>query len=198
MIRKRADLSIITGLKAGGAASEGQMRYLYQQLREPLLAYLQKQGARAEEAKDVFQESLLCLYENVREDKFRGQSSLQTYLISIARFIWLNQMKRADKLQQIKDQLEPEFIDQSQIRSYLERERDRQLAQFMGQLGEDCQTVLRYAFYEEWSAKQIAEAMNYKNEQIARNKKFKCLQKLRTLLENNADWLAYFKNRGDE
>lgn len=193
MIRKRADQDIITGLKAGGIVAEGQMRYLYRHLREPLLAYLQKQGAKPEEAKDVFQESLLCLYENVQGDQYRGQSSLRTYLISIARFIWLNQRKRADKLREIKDQLEPVVVDQSQISSYLERERDRQLAQFMNLLDEPCQAVLRYAYYEEWSAKQIAEAMDYKNEQIARNKKFKCLRKLRSLLENNADWLAYFK-----
>lgn len=198
MFKEKADQDIIAGLKTGGPSAEAHMRYLYQQMREPLIAYLEQQGAGQEEAKDIFQEALLSLYENLRADRFREQSSIKTYLISIARFIWLNQLKRADKLRDIKEDLPRVRLTENHIHAYLSRERDQQLARFLELLQADCQRVLRYAYYENWSAKELAEEMGYKNEQIARNKKSKCLQKLRQLLKGHSSWQAYFKNSSHE
>ena len=52
-------------------------------------------------------------------------------------------------------------------------------------LGEKCNQILTYFYYNNYSMKEILERMDYGNEQVLRNKKYKCLKTLINLVNSS-------------
>jgi len=52
-------------------------------------------------------------------------------------------------------------------------------------LGEPCKKILTLFYYDNLSMKEIVEHLPYENEQVVRNKKYKCLQALTGLIKDN-------------
>ena len=76
----------------------------------------------------------------------------------------------------------------------LELTEERQtMLELIKQLGEDCQKVLRYYYYERLKMKEIAQLMNFANDQVARNKKAKCLKQLISIVNRSPFFKNYFK-----
>jgi RNA polymerase sigma factor (sigma-70 family) len=52
-------------------------------------------GASEQDAEDVFQETVIAFIDIVQKGKFRMESSIKTFLVSVARNIWRNEVKRS-------------------------------------------------------------------------------------------------------
>jgi DNA-directed RNA polymerase specialized sigma subunit len=63
----------------------------------------------------------------------------------------------------------------------------------MDKLGEICKRILVYYYYENLSMKDIVLRLNYDNEQVVRNKKYKCMKDLNELLDRNSSIKNAFK-----
>ena len=61
----------------------------------------------------------------------------------------------------------------------VQNEQTDAVLRLLGQLDEACQRVLLLFYYERQAMKRIAELMHYSSAQVAKNKKVKCLEKLR-------------------
>jgi DNA-directed RNA polymerase specialized sigma subunit len=66
-----------------------------------------------------------------------------------------------------------------------DRERKKQLRDLVNGLGEACRKVLLLFYYENMTMKEILYHLPYENEQVVRNKKYKCLQQLAGLIKDN-------------
>jgi len=53
------------------------------------------------------------------------------------------------------------------------------------ELGESCRKILELFYFENLSMKEIVSQMHYENEQVVRNKKYKCLQQLTDKMKQN-------------
>jgi DNA-directed RNA polymerase specialized sigma subunit len=62
------------------------------------------------------------------------------------------------------------------------REMRHQLMQLVGDLGDTCKKILVAFYYENLSMKEILQQSEYENEQVVRNKKYKCLKQLEQML----------------
>ena len=62
----------------------------------------------------------------------------------------------------------------------------KQLNQLLQSLGESCRKMLELFYYENLSMKEISLHFKYENEQVVRNKKYKCLQQLTEKMKQNA------------
>ena len=71
--------------------------------------------------------------------------------------------------------------------SLLADERRNAVLALFGRLGEACQRMLLLSFYEDLDMKEIAARTGLKDEQNARNKKFKCLRALKDLIAKDAN-----------
>ncbi len=71
--------------------------------------------------------------------------------------------------------------------SYLitEREKKQQFRELLSKLGENCRKILTLFYYENMSMKEMLAHLPYENEQVVRNKKYKCLQQLTGMLKAN-------------
>src|SRR6516225_9375648 len=66
-----------------------------------------------------------------------------------------------------------------------DREVKQELRSLLDKLGESCRKILILFYYENLSMKEIVDHLHYDNEQVVRNKKYKCLQQLTGLIKDN-------------
>ena len=75
-----------------------------------------------------------------------------------------------------------------------DREVKATIAALVAALGETCRTILLLFYYENLSMKEILEATDYENEQVVRNKKYKCLKQLEKMLNEKTKKKKSLKN----
>jgi len=144
------------------------------------LKFVKLNNGNNEDASDVFQESLIAFYENVKSSKFRGDSTIKTYLYSTIRNNWFTKLKKSKSEIDIENVKSP--IDENNSKS--ETELINILSNLLDQIGVSCKKILKYYYYENLSMKDIMERMEFSSEQSAKTQKYKCMQKLIKLLED--------------
>ena len=183
---KYTDPELIAAISAGRDLNNA-IRYLYQQYSEATCSFIMHHGGSEQDADDIFQETVMAFIDTVRKGKFRGEASVKTFLNSIARNYWFNEIKKRDRSGLRDKQFEAgRDKDEADVSHYIsEMERKRQLRDLVDQLGESCRKVLLLFYYENLSMKEMVDHLPYDNEQVVRNKKYKCLQALTGLIKDN-------------
>src|SRR6187200_496923 len=73
------------------------VRYLYEHYFEDAATEIRLRGGSDEDAADIFQEAVLILIDKIKSGKFREESSLKTFLIGIARNLWLFEKRKRER-----------------------------------------------------------------------------------------------------
>ncbi|MEM7085510.1 MAG: sigma-70 family RNA polymerase sigma factor [Bacteroidota bacterium] len=169
---------------------------IYRSNKEKICAFVLSNSGNEEEAKDVFQEAVIAFYENVRDGKFKGESAISTYLYSITRFKWLNQIKKNTVRKGHQESVAQDQFTESPLATLIEGERKAGVLEVLGLLGTSCKELLLENIYHGASMKEIAKSGLYSSEQIVRNKKYKCLQKLKKLIGAKPALIKVLKGNG--
>lgn len=183
---KYSDQELIAAISGKKDPNEAIL-FLYQQYSRTTSSFMLNYGASEQDAEDVFQETVIAFIDIVQKGKFRMESSIKTFLVSIARNIWRNELKkkqRSDYREKLFESgREQSEEDISELIS--EWEKKKQLRDLVYQLGEPCRKLLMLFYYEDLSMKEILAYLPYENEQVVRNKKYKCLQQLTEIMKQN-------------
>ncbi|HEX2534833.1 MAG TPA: sigma-70 family RNA polymerase sigma factor [Chitinophagaceae bacterium] len=178
------DAEVVANLKAQ-RDMDATLRFLYRHHFEPLARYVTLNGGSATDAEDIFQEVVVAFVYLVQGEKFRGESSIRTFLYALNRNTWLNELKRrgrAARREQRWEALHPH--SERSIGQVMEsREATGQLLRVIGELGEACRSILVKFYYENKTMREILAELDYGSEQVVRNKKYKCLRRLEELLQ---------------
>jgi len=161
--------------------------FIYQQYSESTSSFIISYGGSQQDADDVFQETVVAFIGLVQKGKYRMEASIKTLLVSVARNIWFNELKKRERSGHREKQFELGREQQEMDVSHQigDHEKKKQLRDLVYQLGESCRKILMLFYYENLSMKEIVEYLPYENEQVVRNKKYKCLQQLSGLIKDN-------------
>lgn len=166
---------------------EPAISQLYKDHAEITRSFIMGKGGTEQDADDIFQETVVSFIDSVQKSKFRQESGIRTFLISISKNLWYNEIRRrqrADNRERLfeadRDQEDSGVNDTIQ-----DRELKRQLNQLLHDLGDSCRKILELFYYENLSMKEIVLHLHYENEQVVRNKKYKCLQQLTDKIKSN-------------
>ena len=162
----------------------------------PLIKHLVEiNSGNKNDAKDVFQEALMVIYNKIEKSSFTLNSSFKTFLYSISRNIWFNQLrKRKVFLNDFKDK--EDYIVKIDNKSIIKEtclniEYDL-FRQHFEKLS--CtQKMLFKLFFENYSFKQIADILNYKNAAYARKEKYNCKNILIESIQNDPKYADLLK-----
>ncbi|AFD06800.1 RNA polymerase sigma factor, sigma-70 family [Solitalea canadensis DSM 3403] len=174
-----SDNEIIQGILKD---SEEALRQLYKQHFPVILQFILNNNGDEEEAKDVYQEAIIILYDKVKSGSFELNSKLKTFIYSVCRRLWLKRLKSMSrKAGNIADY--EEFLP---IEDDLEHHeaKDAQLNLMEGslaKLGEPCKTIIEDYYLHNQSMQDIAEKFGYTNAENAKNQKYKCLMRLKKI-----------------
>lgn len=159
---------------------EGGVRTLYREHYKVVRAYVLKNSGQEADSEDIFQEVVVTFIDLVRQGKFREESSVSTFLYSLARHAWLNQLKKKgrDRIREEKYEGDREKEDRHAAQVMKDSEAMKVLMGVVHRLGDTCKKILIGFYFEKKSMKELLGVVNYDNEQIIRNKKYKCLKQL--------------------
>lgn len=141
----------------------------------------------SDQAVDLYQQAILCLYENIVGGKLDGiKSSLRTYLFAIGKYKTLEIYRYHARVSSLEGAIpDCEAFDAEDGDC---NERLLELAKScLSILGDPCRKVLESYYYHRQSMREIAETLGYKNEQTAKNQKYKCLLRLREIFRQEAE-----------
>ena len=195
VIRNLPDAELVASIRSGKDIDQA-IRNLYKKNFDSLSWYVMNNNGSRQDAEDIFQDVVVTFIDLVRKDKFRGESSVRTFLFSLNRHAWLNELKRRGRAlarEEKFEKMQDRTIDDAAVH-LAERETGSEVMQLMEKLGETCKKILTMFYYEELSMKQILEHLHYENEQVVRNKKYKCLKQLEQIINNNPPLKQALKN----
>ena len=168
---------------------------LYRSCYDPVTFWIQGQGGSEADAADMFQETILVFIEQVRQQRFRGDSSVSTYLTGIARNLWYNEQRSRSRRINREDHYaggEATISFDAEHRLH-NRENRQKLLQLFEQIGDVCKKLLTGFYFENLSMKELLVITAYSNEQVLRNKKSKCMKHLKELIEADNELTETFK-----
>lgn len=169
---------------AKGNISNLAIQSLYTRHYAVLSNYIKLNQGSEQDAQDVFQEVIVNFIEIVRNKKFRAESSIGTFLYTLNKYKWLNELKKRNRAlarEEIYDsEIDKEAGDVSRL--LMDKEAGNLVTDIMNKLGEICRKILTSYYYDNLTMKEILPLVNYDNEQVLRNKKYKCLKSLTQLL----------------
>lgn len=135
-------------------------------------------GGSKEDAKDVFQEALIIFYEKVKNTNFKLTATIGTYIYSVSRFLWKDEFIKRKGQQTVDLSFEFTSEEEIELQKAIEREaKFKQIESVLTQLGDKCLRLLKLFYYEGLSMKIIASKVGLKSEKIAKNQKYKCLER---------------------
>ncbi len=94
-IRNQSDKETFLGLKSkDNQAYEILYKFYYPSVKNFIL----KNNGNEDDAKDIFQETIIVLLEKVPKDDFNLTSSLKTFIFAISSNLWLKRLREANKI----------------------------------------------------------------------------------------------------
>jgi RNA polymerase sigma factor (sigma-70 family) len=143
-------------------------------------------GGNQQDADDIFQETIVTFIDVVKKNKFRMEAGIKTFLVAIARNIWYKELKKKERAGYREKLYEKDRGDEMDVTHEIgDREVKRELRELLNKLGDSCRKILILVYYENLPMKEIVQHLHYENEQVVRNKKYKCLKELIELVKAN-------------
>ncbi len=165
---------------------------LYLQQRPIFVNWMKKKfGVSKEGALDVYQETMLVLYENILNDKITYFSSkINTYLFTLGRNIWLKKQRKESRETSfvlLDKQGETGSLAFENVVAEEDSQQSSELEEVFLSLIEEmkdpCYSILKYTLLFGMSGKEIAKQLDYKDVNVLYIQKNRCLKKVKASIK---------------
>lgn len=195
-IKNMSDEDLLIAIKSGGTNRQRAIQQIYndKQFSDRIIQFVRSNSGNYHDGQDMFHEGIIVMDRNIRQDKFRQETSLKGYLYSICRFLWMNQIRKQSKMTYTDDNLKMDDVEKETPETVFEdSEKKDYLRQLMSQLGERCQKTLEL-WKLSYSMEEIAEKMAFSSAAMARKNKYRCHKSLLKIIEENPEIVNTLKN----
>ena len=186
MKAERNEKALLQGL---ARSDKKAIETIYRENYNMIQSLIINNSGSADDARDVFQEAMIVLYERVRSGSFELNCLIKTYVYSVSRRLWLKRLQQMNHYSQVTDNLqetvpvEDEIDENERINNEFQA-----MAKAISSLGEPCKSLLEAYYLEKKNMQEIALSFGYTNADNAKNQKYKCLMRLKKI------FFAQYKN----
>lgn len=150
-----------------------------------------KNNGSKDQAKDIYQEAFLAVWQNIKQGKFipQSESSVNGYIYVIAKNKWMDVLRSHGYKKTIYTSQLAYFEPSTEENNDIDDDilNDKRLEDVMlafKNIGEACKSLLRKFYFEKKSMNIIAEELGL-DSASTRNKKYRCMQKLKEIALKN-------------
>jgi RNA polymerase sigma factor (sigma-70 family) len=162
------------------AHTDRALRFIYREYYRMLEQVVLQNSGNQADAEDVIQEVLLVFVDMVRQGRYQGKASVRSFLYTLTRNKWISEIRKKNssdrRHQYFENERETTEADVSELLGY--HESLRLVQTLFEKLGKSCQKILTLFYYDDLPMKDILQHTSFENEQVLRNKKYKCLKTL--------------------
>ncbi len=160
--------------------------FVYEKYRREFVSWIRKFGrCDIDEACEYYQGTMVIFYENVMTGRLTDlQSSLKTYLFGIGKNLVMQEYRKTVRSEKIK----AEYLLQSHLlptadEAQAEAEDLSLISRCFERIGDPCRRLLELFYFQQKNMEEISTELGYKNPETAKNQKYKCMERLRKLVE---------------
>ena len=177
-------------LLEGLAASDKKaVEAIYQDNYNMVQSLIINNNGSSDDAKDIFQEAMIVLYEKVRSGSFELNCQIKTYLYSVCRRLWLKRLQQLNRYSAPLDDNEAIVPVEDEIEGHEQRNAEFEMMEkAINSLGEPCKSLLEAYYLQKQNMQVIAANFGYTNSDNAKNQKYKCLMRLKKI------FFTHYKN----
>jgi RNA polymerase sigma factor (sigma-70 family) len=169
------DSEVIRKIQQG---DETALDYLYKKHYKMMLNLIMKNNGSEDEAKDIFQDSLIVFWQKAASGNLVLTSRISTYLYSICQNLWRKELERKAKFgTSVTEKGDDSHLDIEK------QERINTILKSIDSLGDTCRQILTYHYFDKFSMQKIAELMGFANADTVKSKKYKCKQELEKMIK---------------
>jgi RNA polymerase sigma factor (sigma-70 family) len=142
-----------------------------------------------DDAADIFQESMIVLFEKVKAGGFELHCQLKTFIYAVSRRLWLKKLNQQSRYSIGSDNIEEVVSVDEDMEVHENRQKEFNLMEMaMSKIGEPCKSLLEAYYLQKKQMQAIAADFGYTNADNAKTQKYKCLVRLKKL------FFAQYKN----
>jgi RNA polymerase sigma factor (sigma-70 family) len=175
------DSEIIHKINQGGSASEKCLEVFYNENTRLIRVMEKKYGITREASLDAYTDAIIDFKDQVRKGQFLQKSKCSTYLYSIFNNKCIDILRKKTTYTLVND-LPDNMKDQSPdiVQMLTMTVEKTYLDNLMANLGSKCREILM-DWNDGYSMEEIAERNDLLNANVARSKRYTCLQQLLAL-----------------
>jgi len=161
------------------------LEYFYKKAFPLAAAHIKSNGGNQTNAVDIFHDSLVLLFTNIRETDFQLTAKMTTYFMGIVKRKWLEQLRKNKKQSsvQLVDFQAEQISDETFINEIFRRKELAELVhRGISEIGEKCKQVINGRFIENKSEEVLAKELGLAKASV-KDKRSTCMSKLRFLLK---------------
>ena len=185
----KADINEKALLQGLARSDRKAIETIYRENYNMIQSLIINNSGSADDAKDIFQEAMIVLYEKVRSGSFELNCLIKTYVYSVSRRLWLKRLQQMNRyapaLESLQDTVpvEDEIEENERINNEFQA-----MEKAISSLGEPCKSLLEAYYLEKQNMLEISQSFGYTNADNAKNQKYKCLMRLKKI------FFAQYKN----
>jgi len=148
--------------------------FIYQFYFPKVESFILKGYGSTFDAQDVFQDTLVVIYNKSKESEYAIRDSFGAYLFSISKYIWYKELKRRKQEDLYLESLKSGEYFASDIEiEYIRMEKRKLITEYFACLKPEYQNLLKL-FYEKTPISEITRIMNYSSDQYTKNRRNHC------------------------
>ena len=163
---------------------------IYREHFSMIQALIMNNSGNGDEARDIFQEAMIVLYEKAISGKFELNCQLKTFLYSVCRRLWLKRLKQMQRYGIWAEGIEESIQVEEEMEVHEKMNTDFIIMETaLSKIGEPCKSLLVAYYISKKNMQEIASVFGYTNADNAKTQKYKCLMRLKKL------FFAQYKNQ---
>jgi len=172
------------------------LSYLYETTLRKVRQYILKNNGSKDDANDIFQDAVVILFTQVRADKFNPSYSIDAFIYSVARNLWIDKSRRDKRFTNYDSTQQIDYIsdDNSHLDNLIETEKTNAMSLVFNQLDEKCKKILSYVIYEKLSMREIKDKMGYTSEDVAKTNHYRCKQYLSKIVKSSPELVKLLRH----
>jgi RNA polymerase sigma factor (sigma-70 family) len=182
-------------LLEGLATSEKKaVEAIYRENFNMIQALVINNNGSADDARDIFQEAMIVLYEKAKSGSFELNCQIKTFLYSVSRRLWLKRLQQQNRFSAPGDSMEAIVAVEEELEDHEQRNDEFEMMdKAISHLGEPCKSLIEAYYLQKKTMQEIAANFGYTNADNAKNQKYKCLMRLKKI------FFTHYKNgNGDD
>ena len=142
----------------------------------------------SDDARDIFQEAMIVLFEKVKAGNFELNCQIKTYVYSVCRRLWLKRLQQMGRYPTEVGTLATVPVEEEIENHELKNAEFEMMELAISKLGEPCKSLIEAFYLQKKNMQEIAADFGYTNADNAKNQKYKCLMRLKKI------FFTHYKN----
>jgi DNA-directed RNA polymerase specialized sigma24 family protein len=185
-IDKRTHMEVLE--KPMTRLSETQFEALYERCFPMVAAFVSKMRGTLQDAQDIFHDALVIYHEKMLKNDLQIKISPEAYTLGIAKHLWVRKFNHDKKNMSFNDlELTISIPD-----DYFPSVNEKRLMRLLEATGKKCLELLSAFYFDSLAPGMLLQKFGFRTAHSASVQKYKCIEKMRETLKQNAMTYADF------